>query len=275
MNSDNDKFRRVIAAQGLATIAFFFFTHGAHARDRSALGCTPLTRRRRLSCGARRARRSSRGRAPGTRVVPRAGAGPRCRACTSTTLTCAGTCRADGSPRTQSRYARCSLRANASSGSPIQIRLPRSASCSASSGSARIGDECAARAVCPRSARAGAARGGRSCKADREHQQRHACTGRRNRFERALAAPRRGRMREPPASATKSSSQRPLRRASTDKAASASKTASSQAAGRRRRAASRSGRAIATKSRSSGSWAESGRPKAVPLRCRLAAEHAP
>jgi hypothetical protein len=31
MNSDNEKFRRAVAAQGFAALAFFFFTHGAHA----------------------------------------------------------------------------------------------------------------------------------------------------------------------------------------------------------------------------------------------------
>lgn len=51
MNSDNDKVRRVIAAQGLATIAFFFFTHGAHAataptRVHAAHPATPTQLRR-------------------------------------------------------------------------------------------------------------------------------------------------------------------------------------------------------------------------------------
>jgi predicted lipoprotein len=31
MNSDNEKRRRAVAAQGFAALAFFFFAHGAHA----------------------------------------------------------------------------------------------------------------------------------------------------------------------------------------------------------------------------------------------------
>jgi hypothetical protein len=31
MNSDNEKFRRAVFAQGFAAVALFFFAHGAHA----------------------------------------------------------------------------------------------------------------------------------------------------------------------------------------------------------------------------------------------------
>jgi len=31
MGSDHDKVRRAVYAQGLAALAFFFFTHGAYA----------------------------------------------------------------------------------------------------------------------------------------------------------------------------------------------------------------------------------------------------
>jgi hypothetical protein len=30
MNSDHEKFKRAVAAQGFAALAFFFFAHGAH-----------------------------------------------------------------------------------------------------------------------------------------------------------------------------------------------------------------------------------------------------
>ena len=30
MNSDPEKFKRAVAAQGFAALAFFFFAHGAH-----------------------------------------------------------------------------------------------------------------------------------------------------------------------------------------------------------------------------------------------------
>jgi predicted lipoprotein len=30
MNSDPEKFKRTVAAQGFAALAFFFFAHGAH-----------------------------------------------------------------------------------------------------------------------------------------------------------------------------------------------------------------------------------------------------
>ena len=56
MNSDHEKFKRAVAAQGFAALAFFFFAHGAHGatlpahsfvHSAAAFHATPLSQLRR------------------------------------------------------------------------------------------------------------------------------------------------------------------------------------------------------------------------------------
>ena len=264
---EDERRRRKVAAQGFAAVAFFMFAHGARAATRSGAACAPGSQRRRLS-GSRRVEH-------GTLVACQLAEG---RPSGEPLLRLAPTLDEDDADRraedrVAARGGRAASRRRAAgvrAGTPrsdCRSRCARraSATCSASSGSARIGLPCAAEsarssngAPAPPGAtgldrpttaiRSGAAQAG-ECEAPRDER-------RPPRAERAAA----GASRRRAGARSRSGAPRPTSRRAR------ARSTSSHAAGRLRIAAATSGTAIAMNSRSSGSCSESGAPEPVALR---------